>query len=162
MIMSSVLILGACSKDSTVVEEKKVGFNLIGETIEEVAGVPANEKEQILAAFNAYIDAFNDKDIDRYIDTLSERTESFDKIQERVKLEDTFSKLDIKREVSDVVIVKYEDEEAQVFTNLTTSVKQLDSGLETNPSGRQVTLFTKDDGEWKVASVHYIGNDEKK
>ena len=41
-------------------------------------------------------------------------------------------------------------------------MKQLSTGLETKPSGRQVTVFTKDDGDWKVASVYYIGDDRKK
>ena len=66
------------------------------------------------------------------------------------------------REVSDVTIVNYTDTEAQVFAKLKTSMKQLGSGLQTNQTGRQVTVFTKDNGEWKVASVHYVGDLEEK
>lgn len=144
------------------VDDKKVGFNVTGDTIEEAANVPAEEKERILEVYDVYIDAFNDKDIERYIETLSERTESFNKEQEQADLEDYFSQYDIQREVTDVTIVKYEEEEAQVFAKLATSMKQLSTGLETNPTGRQVTVLTKEDGEWKIASVHYIGDDVSK
>ena len=75
--------------------------------------------------------------------------------------EEVFNHYDLNREASDVTIVKYSDTEAQVFSKLQTSMKQLTSGLETNPSGRQVTVFTKDEGDWKVASVHYIGDVEQ-
>lgn len=184
MLLAVVLVLGACSKDEETpstqgsandgeatsgygsidhgVEDKEVGFNMMGGTIEEAADVPAEEKTQILEVFNTYIDAFNAKDIDGYIDTLSEHTESFDKMQERADLEEAFSQFDIQREVSDVTIVKYDDSEAQVFSNLNTSMKQSSTGLEANPSGRQVTVLSKEEGKWKVSSIHYIGDDESK
>lgn len=183
LLLSVILLLAACNKseeaptqngsvddgDSTNgygaidhgVDEKKVGFSITGDTIEEAANIPAEEKERILAVFNAYIDAFNGKDIEGYMNTLSEHTESFDFEQERVSLEEAFGEFDIKRTVSDVTIVKYDEQEAQVFAKLATSMKQLSTGLETNPSGRQVTVLTKDEGEWKVASVYYIGDQEK-
>ena len=52
------------------VDEKKVGFSITGDTIEEAANIPAEEKEQILEAFNAYIEAFNEKDIEGYMNTF--------------------------------------------------------------------------------------------
>ncbi len=146
--------------DKQEVDEKKVGFGLSGETIEEAAGVPPEEKERILEVFNVYIDAFNEKEIDQYLDTLSDETESFDKAEERTYMEDTFKNFDLSREASDVTIVKYSDTEAQVFAKLKTSMKQLSTGLETNQSGRQVTVLTKEEEGWKVASAHYIGDTE--
>ncbi len=182
IIMSVLLLLGACSSDEgkstengsvddgeatnqygTVnhgVDEKKVGFSLEGETVEEASGVPAEEKEQILAVYNGYMNTLNEQDIDGYLDTLS--TKDYDLEEERVRTEDLFSEYKLSREVSNVTIVKYSDTEAQVFSNLKTSFKQLTTGLETNPSGRQVTVLSKIDGDWKVASVHYIGDEEKK
>ncbi len=184
MIMSIILLLSACSKDEGTssgsgstedgeavnkygaidhgVDENKVGFNMTGDAIEEATGISAEAKEQILAAFTIYIDTFNKKDIDSYIDTLSDSTESFDKVEERTYMEEVFNAYDLDRRASDVTIVKYSESEAQVFANLNTSMKQLSSGLETNPSGRQVTVFTKDDGEWKVSAVHYLGDEVKK
>ena len=185
MAMVSILLLGACSGDKKEpstqggvndgeapntnsaidhgVDENKVGFNLAGETVEEAANVPAEEKERVLKAFNTYIDAFNEKDIDRYLETLSEHSESFDKEEERVYMTDeVFNEFDLDRVASDVTIVNYSEKEAQVFARLETSMKQISSGLEIGDSGRQVTVFTKDDGEWKVTSVYYIGEDKNK
>ena len=73
-VMSVLLILGACSKDEGKpsnsgsaddgettagygaidhgVDDKQVGFNMLGGSIEEAAGIPAEEKEQVLAAFD--------------------------------------------------------------------------------------------------------------
>lgn len=183
-MMSIMLLLGACSKDEPNtsgqgsvddgepvngsgaidhgVDDKQVGFNLLGGSIEEATGIPAEEKEQILSAFNVYIDTFNEKDIDSYLNTLSDNTESFDKAGERAYTEEVFAAYDLDRQASDVTIVQFNDDEAQVFANLKTSMRQVSTGLETNPSGRQVTVFTKDDGEWKVSAVHYIGDEVAK
>ncbi|MBO1912787.1 hypothetical protein J4G37_49290, partial [Microvirga sp. 3-52] len=93
IIVGILFVLGACSADKESstqtgsvddgeaitnngaidhgVDDKQVGFNMSGGKIEEAAGVPAAEKERILEAFKIYIDAFNEKDIDKYMDTLS-------------------------------------------------------------------------------------------
>ena len=184
LLLAFVLILGACGGDKdqasnhgTVddgeaknaygtldhgVDEKKIGFSLNGETIEEATNVPEEEKSKLMNVFEIYIDAFNEKDIDRYIDIVSEHTESFDKEEERAYMAEKFAEFDFARAASDVTIVEYSEKEAQVFAQLDTSMKQLVSGLETKSSGRQVTVFTKDDGEWKLSSVHYIGDEMKK
>lgn len=182
MGMSIILLLGACGKDEEKpadsgsvndgevateygaidhgVDEKKVGFSLTGETVEEASGVPAKEKEQILNAFNVYMETLNEKNIDGYLDTLS--VKDYDLEKERAVTEELFNEYELSREASNVTIVEYADTEAQVFSNLKTSFKQVATGLETAPVGRQVTVFTKVDGKWKVASVHYIGEEEKK
>ena len=58
----------------------------MGGAIEEASGVPAEEKEQILAVFNVYIDTLNEQDIDGYLDTLS--TKDYDIEEERAFMED--------------------------------------------------------------------------
>lgn len=147
--------------DHGVKEDKKVGFNITGDTIEEAAGVPTEEKTDILKTFNVYIDAFNEKDMDTYLDTLSDQSESFHKMEEREYMDSVFREYDLNRQAIDVTIVKFEEGEAQVFSKITTTMKQIESGFETSQNGKQVTVFTKDDGEWKVAAVYYIGEDEK-
>lgn len=166
IVLGVILILAACSgedKKGKVDDssEEEVGFSLSGDSIEEAENIPKEEKEQILQAFDAYIEAFNQKDIEAYFETLSEDTESFDLEEERVYLEETFSENDLERVATEITIVKYSDTEAQVFSKLKTSMKQLASGYEISPTGRQVTLFTKEEGEWKVAAVHYIGDSEE-
>lgn len=182
-ILALVLVLSACNGDKEEssnagsaddgeavnengtldhgVKDKGVGFSMTGESIEEAEEVPEEEKEQILEAFDVYIETFNDKDVDGYMNGLSKHTESFDLDKERTDLEELFNEHDVKREVSDETIVKYSENESHVFAKLKTSIKQLSSGLNLDQSGRQVTVFTKDDGDWKVASIHYLGDQEK-
>ena len=166
VILGVILILAACGgedKKDKVKEspEEGIGFSLSGDSIEEAENIPAGEKDQILQAFDAYIEAFNQKDIDAYFETLSKDTKSFDLEEERAYMEETFSENDLNRVATEVTIVKYTDTEAQVFSKLKTSMKQLESGYEISPTGRQVTLFTKEEGEWKVSAVHYIGDSEE-
>ena len=95
------------------------------------------------------------------MDTLSKHSKAFDLEEERSYMGEQFKEYDLNREVSDTTIVKYFENEAQVFANLKTSIKQISSGLKIDQNGRQVTVFTKDDGEWKVSSIHYIGEEKK-
>lgn len=140
------------------VDENKVGFNLAGGEIEEAADVPKEEKEALVEAFETYIHAFNAQDVDEYMGTLSKNPQSFSIDEERSYIEGVFSEYEISRDAKDVTIVKFDADkgEAQVFSNLDTTLKQKSSGLETNRSGRQVTVFTKEDGNWKVTSVYYM------
>lgn len=182
ILFSALLALGACSSDTgnsanhgstddgeakneygTIdhgIDDKKVGFNVTGDTIEEAENVPAEEKEKIIIAFDKYIDTFNEKDIDAYMNTLSKHTESFDLEDERTYMTDIFSEYRLDRGASDVTITMYSETETHVFAKLETKLKELASEAEVTMNGRQVTVFTKDDGEWKITSIHYIGDDE--
>lgn len=167
IILGAIFMLAACSGEDKKDEvnesrEEGVGFSLSGDSIEEAENIPEESKKQILQVFDAYIEAFNQKDIEAYFDTLSKDTESFDLEEERAYMEEIFSENDLNRVATETTIVKYTDTEAQVFSKLKTSMKQLTSGYEMSPTGRQVTLFTKEEGEWKVAAVHYIGDSEEK
>ncbi|MEZ7170371.1 Cif family virulence factor [Sporosarcina sp. OR05] len=180
LMLVFVLVLSACSKNEEDnanqgsvndgetsnefgsidhgVDENKVGFNLSGGEIEEAANVPKEEKTALVEAFDTYIHAFNAQDVDEYMRTLSKNPQSFSIDEERTYIEGVFSEYEISRDAKDVTIVKYDADkgEAQVFSNLDTTLKQKSSGLETNRTGRQVTVFTKEDGNWKVTSVYYM------
>ncbi|MDN4606760.1 nuclear transport factor 2 family protein [Sporosarcina highlanderae] len=178
-ILALVLILGACSNkaDSTggsvsdgeavggygsidhgVENGGKVGFNMLGGSIEEATNVPAAEKELIMKSFDTYMHAFNNQDIDEYMSVLSKNPKSFTIEEERDYIEGVFKEYELGREASDVTVVKFDEDanEAQVFANLYTTMKQKSTGLETKRDGRQVTVFSKEDGEWKVTSVYYM------
>lgn len=166
------IILAACNdnekdnefdakENAKTIEEGTVGFEVMGDNIEEVTNVPANEKKAIHAAFDEYIASFNAKDIDRYINTLSKNPQGFDYDEEVKAVKAAFKEYNVEKKASDVILVKYSDEEAQVFSNLDTNTKEIATGTELSDSGRQVTVFVKEDGAWKVSSIYYIGNDSK-
>ncbi|MFJ5767826.1 DUF4440 domain-containing protein [Lysinibacillus sp. NPDC093210] len=166
----TLLVLTACgNKDedltakerAKVIEDGTVGFEMMGGEVEKATNVPANEEKAIIAAFDEYIAAFNDKDIHRYMSTISKNPKGFNYDEDKVFAEKVFDQSDTKRDVANVTIAKYEQEEAQVFANVTTHSLQLETNVEHESAGRQVTVFVKEDGAWKVTSVFYIGDDSK-
>lgn len=144
---------------ATEESEDTVGFEVLGDSIEEATNVPDEEKEAIFAAFDEYIAAFNAKDIDRYIQTLSKNPKGFEYEEDVNAAKQAFAQYDIERTPKDTTIVKYSKDEAQVFANLDIEMTEIETNAELTSSGRQVTVFVKEDGAWKVTSVYYIGND---
>ncbi|WP_227665408.1 nuclear transport factor 2 family protein [Lysinibacillus varians] len=166
----TLLVLTACgNKDEDltakerekVIENGTVGFEMMGEEVKKASNVPADEEKAILAAFDEYIAAFNDEEIDRYMDTISKDPKGFNYDEEKVFADEVFAQFDTKRDVTNVTIAKYNEDEAQVFANMTTHSLQVQTNVEHESAGRQVTVFVKEDGKWKVTSVFYIGDDTK-
>lgn len=139
-------------------QKETVGFEMLGGDIEEAANVPDDEKVKIIAAFEEYIASFNARDIERYGKVLSKNSQGFNYDEELEFITETFKNYDVKKYDSDVTIVKYDENAAQVFANIDTQTKDIESNEEYLYSGRQVTVFVKEDGDWKVSSVYYIGN----
>lgn len=164
----AVFLLAACNdkeeqnvnlaETEQVIEEGTVGFEIMGDNIEEVAGVPTEEKEAIIAAFDEYIASFNAKDIDRYVKTLSNNPQGFEVEEDMLVAEKIFEQYEISKVASDVTIVEYSENEAQVYSNILTDMTEIASGTELQDEGRQVTVFVKENGNWKVTSIYYIGN----
>ncbi|UED80910.1 DUF3225 domain-containing protein [Lysinibacillus sp. CD3-6] len=166
----TLLVLTACgNKDEDltakerekVIEDGTVGFEMMGGEVEKATNVPVNEEEAILAAFDEYIAALNEEEIHRYMKTISKNPKGFKYDEEKVFAEEIFDQFDTKRDVTNVTIAKYGQEEAQVFANMTMHSLQLETNVEHDSAGRQVTVFVKEDGAWKVTSVFYIGDDSK-
>lgn len=160
-------ILAGCNKDEDVAEIKDsndnaVGFEMSGDKIEEAENIPEEEKEKVIAAFNEYIDAFNAEDISRYKNILSKNAEGFNYEEDIQAAQNAFKDYDIKKIPSDITVVKYSDEEAQVFSNIVTNMKETATDTQLSSSGRQVTVFVKEDGTWKVTSIFYIGDQTSK
>lgn len=157
------LILAGCNNENSdekksKSEESNVGFEMSGDNIEEVKDIPEKEKEKIIAAFQEYIDSFNAEDINRYKKTLSENAEGFNYEEDVQAAQDAFKKYDINKKSSDITIVKYSDKEAQVFSKIVTDMTETSSKAQLSYSGRQVTVFVKEDDDWKISSIFYIGD----
>lgn len=137
-------------------QETQVGFEMAGGVIEEAQNVPEQEREQIVQAFEQYIEAFNQENIDAYMARISENPKGFDYEAEKEFVKETFKEYDTKRSPSDVTIIKYDEQEAQVFANLSIELEQHSTGGKVATNGRQVTVFTKENNEWLVTSVYFI------
>ncbi len=161
----SVFTFGACGNE--VVEnnamlpneESTVGFEMANGKIEEAQNVPEHEREAILAAFEEYIVAFNDHDVERYISTLSHNPTGFNIEEERKALISAFEKYDVDRIAEDITIVKYSEAEANVFATLKIHSVEKETGADISSIGRQVTVLKKEEDAWKISSVYYIGSE---
>lgn len=137
--------------------ETSVGFEISGGNIEEATNVPEEEKTAIIDSFTEYMESFNEEDTKRYMNTISKNPEGFNYDAEKVKVEETFNDFDTIRTADNITIIKYGKTQAQVFSNIHTSLEQTDTGAKLDQNGRQVTVFVKEDGKWLVSSVYYIG-----
>lgn len=141
--------------------ETNVGFEMTGGNIEEAAKVPEKEKTAIIDSFTEYMESFNEEDTERYMKTISKNPEGFNYDDEKVKVEQTFNDFDTIRTADNITIIEYDKSQAQVFSNIHTSLEQIDTGAKLDQNGRQVTVFVKEDGKWLVSSVYYIGESTK-
>ena len=165
----TALVLAACGDTDTadnttktneeIIEEGTVGFEVLGGSITEASSVPAEEKEKILATFNEYIESFNTEDIDRYAQTLSKNPKGFNYDQELDDVQRTFEQYSvIDRKAENITIVKYSEKEAQVFSTMTANMIEEVSGIEVVGEARTVVVLVKEEGKWKVTSVHAMDN----
>ena len=138
--------------------ETDVGFEMVGANIEEAQNVPAEEKKALLETFETYMTAFNEEDIEKYMSVIATEPEGFDYKEEEVTVKETFAQYEVNRTAEDVTVIKYNKNQAQVFASLDISLKQESTGAELDRTGRQVTVFANEDGEWRVTSVYFIGD----
>lgn len=141
------------------IKEDSVGFSMTDDgSIEEATNIPEEEREAVIEVFNENLAAFNEEDIDRYMKTIAKKPEGFDYDEEKLAVEKVFEQYDTVREAKNHTIVKYSEDEAQLFANIDISMNEPKSGATIDRSGRQVTVFVKEDGNWRVSSVYFIGD----
>jgi len=153
---SSQVETHAASENKESEEVAEVGFEMDGGKIEEAANVPVSEQEAILAAFSTYIESFNNEDIDSYMSVISKEPKGFSYETELQFVKDTFEQYDTARSAEDVTIIDYNEQEAQVFSSITIDLEQNSTGGKATSTGRQVTVFAKEEGNWVVTSVYFI------
>lgn len=158
------LLLAACSDAETetaedlqqTIEEGTIGYEIVDGKVEAATGVPVDVEQQVLSALDEYIQSFNEKDLVRFKQTVSQQDETY--YTETMKeAESVFTQYSIiERESKDVTISKYSEERVEVFMNMTGRVVEAASELEMAANARQIIIMVKEDGTWKVSSVHSI------
>lgn len=141
-----------------VTDQGEVGFEMAGGKIEEATNVPEEQRHSILSAFDTYMNAFNEENVETYMSVIAKEPEGFDYAEEEQLVRKTFDEYDVERTADNITLIKYDENQAQVFATLKTSMVQKSSGAKLDRSGRQVTVFANEDGAWKVTSVFYIGD----
>lgn len=157
------LLVGAtlvgCGAEETKEEPKQVEDTnetenqTVKQPIEEAKNLPPEIKEEIMAAFEQHISAFNAKDLDAYINTISK--ESRDLEEEREYVKKYFDAFDIHMEPQHTKIIKYDEEkqEAHIFIVMKSITKDLETGKEIEDETRQVMTFKKENEGWKQAAL---------
>ncbi|EMF46574.1 hypothetical protein B481_2360 [Planococcus halocryophilus Or1] len=149
---------GIEEKEETKEKTEDVGFTVDDQGTIIAADVPEEPASQLLAAYKEYIEAFNSEDIDRYMNTIAQDPEGFDREEDKAALVQAFEAYDSVYETSDETIVKYEENRAEVFASLNVKMKAANSNDAVEQTARQVVIFKKENDEWKVSGVHLVGN----
>ncbi len=151
---------GSAQPEGTPNEDEGIGFNLAGGEVEEAQNVPEDVKEAVKKQFATYLATINNKQVDEHVALLSPNSESFTIEGEREHMTELFEQFDMNYEASDETIVKYDEEknEVQLYATMAVSVKEIPNGKPIERTGRQVTVFHLEDGEWKIVTVHFIGD----
>lgn len=158
----AVFVLAACGDKQEAspenlqktIDEGTVGFEIMGGKIQEATGVPKEEAKKLLNVFNEYIDASNDKDIDRYMKTISKNAKGLNYEDDKKNTLETFEKYDVQRIAEDITIIKYNEDEAHIYAHISMDAKEIETGNEYHSKARQVTLFIKERGEWKISGLN--------
>ncbi len=180
LFTAMMLVLTACSNDKAetnsdsvndgetarensalehgVTDQSGVGFEMAGGKIEEAKDVPKEERQAILTAFDTYMTAFNEEDLETYLSVIAKDPEGFDYDKEKTFVEETFAEYKLNRTAENITLIKYNEKQAQVFATLQISMEQEATGAKLDRSGRQVTVFANEDGEWRITSVFFIGD----
>ncbi|WP_226675917.1 nuclear transport factor 2 family protein [Rossellomorea aquimaris] len=180
----STLLLGACGADEEKKEEKETAkteevnpkedpatdeaasLNQMTQVVEdssalqEAEGIPEEEKTAINAAFNQYINAFNEEDFDSYMSVISKTPVNFKYEDEERYVKQIFDSVDSKRSVDNVKIINYAaGKKADVYAEIKATTKDPNSDKEVTRSGKQVTVFHKKEDGWKVAAIFFLATE---
>ncbi|GEK35103.1 nuclear transport factor 2 family protein [Kurthia sibirica] len=132
------------------------GFSVVDGQVSAAVNIPQQDEQEILSAFQEYIDAFNAKDIKRYEKVLATSPQGFDLAEDLTSTKTIFANYDIHRTVENVTITDYSATSAFVYADIIIEVKQ--DNNEAKDEGKQLTQFIKEDGQWRVTSLQAIGN----
>ncbi|MFI8687521.1 hypothetical protein [Rossellomorea sp. NPDC077527] len=180
----STLLLGACGADEEKKEEKDTAkteevspkedpatdeaasLNQMTQVVEdasaleEAEGIPEEEKTAINAAFDQYINAFNEEDFDSYMSVISKTPVNFKYEDEERYVKQIFDSVDSKRSVDNVKIINYAaGKKADVYAEIKATTKDPNSDKEVTRSGKQVTVFHKKEDGWKVAAIFFLASE---
>lgn len=123
--------------------------------IKEAENIPEAEKKAILAVLDKQISAFNSKKIDEYMSTISKTPASFKYEEEKEYIEKVFQTFDAAMTPINTTIIKYDEKTktANVFMNIKSTSKDINSGKEVSQTTRQIMVFQKETGGWKQVSL---------
>ena len=168
MVLLATLILAACGDNEAdpkelsveeaakIIEDGTVGYEVVDGTYTEAENVSEEMEQQILAAFNEYLTALNEKELEKFKEILAVEAEGFSYEEEIKYVSNVFEQYDtISRVSKEAYVIKYiEGKEAHILSNMDVTMVEKETNNELKWQERTVMVFILEDGKWKVSSVH--------
>ncbi|MBD1379602.1 YybH family protein [Metabacillus arenae] len=118
--------------------------------------IPQEEEQAVIAALNQHIEAFNNKDLDAYMNTLSKHAIGFDYEQEREYMKKEFETLEVETTIKEAIIDEYQHDEsghfAAVYTLTSMKLPHPETGTMVEKEVSNYNIFQKDPEGWKMSS----------
>lgn len=143
------------TSDQQISEDQNEQMSENPSPLKEAENIPAEEKEAILKVVNQHIQAFNEKNIEKYMEAISKNSESFKYEDEEKYVKDMFTKFDMKMEPENKLIIGYNKKEktANIYMDIKSTTKDLSSGKIVEDSFRQISIYKKEKDGWKLIST---------
>ncbi|MBB2481000.1 nuclear transport factor 2 family protein [Bacillus sp. APMAM] len=162
LFIIGVFLLGACSNNDSPTNKKasdkqtespnqEITGNTTKPSLKEDQNVPEAEKKALLAVTDQYIKAFNEKNLDAYMATISKNPTSFKYDEEKAYTKKVFDTMDVKMEPTKITVIGYKPNSANVYIALKTTVAS--KGEKVVKTSRQVNTYHKENGQWKLTSI---------
>lgn len=167
LLLIGAFLLAACSNNDSSTDKKasdnkkqsqttndKVTTNTTKPSLKEVQDIPEAEKKALLAITDQYIKAFNEKNLDAYMATISKNPTSFKYDEEKAYTKKVFDSMDVKMDPKKITVIGYKPNDANVYMELKTTVTE--KGDKLVKTSRQVNTYHKENGQWKLTSIMVI------
>ncbi|PKR86292.1 nuclear transport factor 2 family protein [Heyndrickxia camelliae] len=165
LVILGIFLLAACSnnnnstdkkasdnqKQTVTTREKAVSKTTVQPSLKEAQDIPAAEKKALLAVTSQYIKAFNEKNLDAYMEIISKNSKSFKYDKEKAYTKKIFDTMDIKMEPTKTSVIGYKPNDANVYMELKTTVTE--KGEKLINTSRQINTYHKENGQWKLTSI---------
>lgn len=168
MALLATFILAACGDNedapkelsqeeaAKMIEEGTVGYEVVDGTYTEAENVSEEMEQQLLTAFNEYLTALNEKNLEKFKEILAVEAEGFSYEEEIKYVSNVFEQYDtISRVSKEAYVIKYiEGKEAHILSNMDVTMVEKETNNELKWQERTVMVFILEEGKWKLSSVH--------
>ena len=168
MMLLATFMLAACGDNEDapkelspeeaekIIEDGTVGYEIVDGTYTEADNVSEELEKELLDAFDYYLTAFNEKDINKFKEILAVEAEGFNYDEEIEYVKNVFEQYSsISRISEEAYVIKYiENKEAHLLSNMSVSMVEKDTKNTLEWLERTVMVFILEGGQWKLSSVH--------
>lgn len=176
--MKSLLVAGAsvvmaislygCQEEEETTPVKPVTQEEISQEpreLTEAENISDADKQAVIQTLEAQQEAFNAKDIDAYMETISKEPLSFDYKEERDFVQSMFDAYDMTMDMETKTIIEYNEAEQTATVHIRTKTSVKEAGNESmkplEDLSNQVVMLRKEDNEWNIIQTFAMEQKEQ-